>query len=208
MRRSSGMQKVLCGTIFLNQVRNSYIVMKPHNSSTEVLAEPTESATKPSSGFVLKDIKSCIFQIPSNPCVLIKNVVWPVNFCRGLRLCYSVLENGEKKKQAGGVGDDRISWEQESYAAEMWHVPQPHFREIEVQPVSRLEGSGGLGQAHRAQCHGDGKLCPTGRVPKEQQQAGLTSSLRFSYNFSEVLKLRNLPHALCIIGNIYFCEWL
>lgn len=102
MRRSSGMQKVLCGTIFLNQVRNSYIVMKPHNSSTEVLAEPNESATKPSSGFVLKDIKSCIFQIPSNPCVLIKNVVWPVNFCRGLRLCYSVLENGEKKNRQEG----------------------------------------------------------------------------------------------------------
>lgn len=202
------MQKVLCGTIFLNQARNNYIVLKTHNSSTEVLAKPTESATKPSSGFVLKDIKSCIFQIPSNPCVLIKNVVWLVNFCRGLHPVLFSTWKQRKKQQAGGVGDNRISWEQESYAAEMWHVPQPHFREVEVQPVSRLEGSGGLGQAHIAQCHGDGKLCPAGRVLKEQQQAGLTSSLRFSYNFSEVLKLRNLPHALCIIGNIYFCEWL
>lgn len=92
------MQKVLCGTIFLNQVRNSYSVLKPHNSSTEVLAKSTESATKPSSGFVLKDIKSCIFQIPSNPCVLIKKCGLTSELLQGAASCVIQYLKMEKKK--------------------------------------------------------------------------------------------------------------
>lgn len=86
----------------------------------------TKTATKPSSGFVLKDIKSHILQIPSHPRVLIKNVTWPANFCREL---HPVLFSTWKKK-GEGVGDDMISWEQESCTAEMWCVPQPHFRRL------------------------------------------------------------------------------
>lgn len=53
----------------------------------------TKSATKPSSGFALKDIKNSIFQLPLNSCVLIKNVIWPVKSAGSCILCYSALEN-------------------------------------------------------------------------------------------------------------------
>lgn len=137
---NSRMQKALHSTIFLNQkVRNKQWWCAETTSSfcrggasraQKDANISTKSATKPSSGFALKDIKNSIFQLSLNSCVLIKNVIWPVNICRQL---HPVLFSTWKWKKR-----DMICWEQVSYALKMRHVPQPHFKEAEVQPVSCL----------------------------------------------------------------------
>lgn len=130
-RSNSGMQKVLHSTIFLNQkVRNKQWWCAETTSSfcrggasraQKDANISTKSATKPSSGFALKDIKNGIFQLPLNSCVLIKKCYLTSEICRQL---HPVLFSTWKWKKW-----DMNCWEQVSYMLKMWHVSQPHFKE-------------------------------------------------------------------------------
>lgn len=170
------MQKTLCRTIFLNQkVRNKQRQCAETTSSfrrggaNRALKDAnvsTESATKPSSGFALKDIKSSIFQIPLNPYVLIKNVVPPVNFCRELHLVLFSTWKWKRKK-----GHDLLrAGELHTWDVPTWDVTCATTTfQGGRSPTSLMleEGSGMLGRAHRGHCRGDRKLCRTGGVPDE-----------------------------------------
>lgn len=103
---------------------------------------------------------------------------------------------------------DRICWEQVSCTPEIWithlrcelHTWDTCHNHISGRLTSSLfkleEASVELGQSHRAPCHGNKKLCRTGQELDEEHQDEPTHSSHFSYDFSEVLKHRNLPHAL------------
>lgn len=209
------MQKVLCSIISLNQkvIDKQWQCAETTSSlhtggASKVLKDANisvKSATNPSSGFALKVIKTIIFQIPLNLCALIKNGVQPVNICRQM---HSVLFSTWKWKKGIWFAESRWAphLRYELHIWDMCHNP------ISGRLTSNLfkleEASGGLGWSNRAPCHGNKKLCWTGQEPSEEHQVELTSSLHFSYYFSGALKPRNLPHALRIIGNIDFCEWL
>lgn len=114
MRSSSGMQKVLCSMIFLNQKVTNRLWQSAETTSflhrggiSKVLKDANisvKSATNPSSVFALKVIKTSIFQMPLNPCVLIKNVFQSVNICRQMQ---SVLFSTWKWKKGIWFAESR-----------------------------------------------------------------------------------------------------
>lgn len=222
MRSSSGMQKVLCSIIFLNKEVTNKQWQCAETTSTlhrggasRVLKDAnlsTESATKPSPGFALKVIKTSIFQIPLNPCVLIKNVVQLVNICRQM---HSVLFSTQKWKKGIGFAESR-SAAHLRYELHTWDVNYTP----ETRATTTFQGG------WRPACSNWKRPVLSWDNPTELPAMGTKSCAELGKSSMRSTKMSPpTPHAFhrtsvkclstgtyhtlsCITENIDFCEWL